>query len=251
MQIHELNTYVGTPGAGDFLPIDNGEETKKIAAEDLGAAANPYPTYYGTSGTSAGIVNKNVTCPEFKLTTGAIIAVEFTYGNTSSSPALNVRSTGAKSIKRANGSTESLANAWDAGSVVLFVYDGASWILLASSLIPTVNESFSIARTGGAAGTSVDTVATKFMRNGKFASVMLVITQASEEIAAGANIFTGTLNTEKLRPGSVAAGLVGYIGQRPIIAQLNSSGNIVVRNTSATALTMGGSLYVYGTYLLP
>lgn len=35
MQIHELNTFVGTPGAGDYLAIDNGSETAKIGANDL------------------------------------------------------------------------------------------------------------------------------------------------------------------------------------------------------------------------
>ena len=36
MQIHELNTFVGTPGAGDYLAIDNGSETNKVEADNLG-----------------------------------------------------------------------------------------------------------------------------------------------------------------------------------------------------------------------
>lgn len=36
MQIHELNTFSGTPGAGDYLAIDNGEETNKVEADKLG-----------------------------------------------------------------------------------------------------------------------------------------------------------------------------------------------------------------------
>lgn len=36
MQIHELNTYSGTPGADDYLPIDNGTETFKVGANNLG-----------------------------------------------------------------------------------------------------------------------------------------------------------------------------------------------------------------------
>ena len=39
MQIHELNTFVGTPGAADYLPIDTGSETCKIAAGELGVSA--------------------------------------------------------------------------------------------------------------------------------------------------------------------------------------------------------------------
>lgn len=36
MQIHELNTYTGTPGEGDWLAIDNGEKTNKVEANKLG-----------------------------------------------------------------------------------------------------------------------------------------------------------------------------------------------------------------------
>lgn len=36
MQIHELNTYTGTPGEGDWLAIDNGSETRKVEANSLG-----------------------------------------------------------------------------------------------------------------------------------------------------------------------------------------------------------------------
>lgn len=33
MQIHELNTFSGTPGDGDYLAIDNGTETAKIVCK--------------------------------------------------------------------------------------------------------------------------------------------------------------------------------------------------------------------------
>lgn len=36
MQIHELNTFQGTPGATDYLAIDDGSQTSKIAASELG-----------------------------------------------------------------------------------------------------------------------------------------------------------------------------------------------------------------------
>lgn len=47
MQIHELNEFVGTPGAGDYLPIDNGSETTKISADEL-IPEMPDPTPVGT-----------------------------------------------------------------------------------------------------------------------------------------------------------------------------------------------------------
>lgn len=36
MQIHELNSFIGTPGAGDYLAIDDGSETTKVEASNLG-----------------------------------------------------------------------------------------------------------------------------------------------------------------------------------------------------------------------
>ena len=33
MQIHELNTFSGTPGDGDYLAIDNGTKTAKIVCK--------------------------------------------------------------------------------------------------------------------------------------------------------------------------------------------------------------------------
>ena len=38
MQIHELNSFVGTPGAGDYLAIDDGSETTKVEASNLGVS---------------------------------------------------------------------------------------------------------------------------------------------------------------------------------------------------------------------
>ena len=39
MQIHELNSFVGTPSTGDYFAIDNGEETTKLDAAVLSAIA--------------------------------------------------------------------------------------------------------------------------------------------------------------------------------------------------------------------
>ena len=42
MQIHELGSFAGTPGAGDYLPIDNGSQTSKIEmAAAVEALAEP------------------------------------------------------------------------------------------------------------------------------------------------------------------------------------------------------------------
>ena len=38
MQIHELNTFSGTPSATDYLAIDDGSETNKVPATALGVS---------------------------------------------------------------------------------------------------------------------------------------------------------------------------------------------------------------------
>ena len=129
MQIHELNTFTGTPGSGDWLAMDNGTETTKVEATQLKPNI-PYMNYYGTCSTAAGTTTKVVVCSEFELKAGALIAVRFDYGNTATGTCyLNVNSTGAKRIRRANGSTQAVNNIWDAGDIVTFVYDGSSWII--------------------------------------------------------------------------------------------------------------------------
>lgn len=135
MQIHELNPYIGKPGAGDVIAIDDGRETTKI---ELAAAVEellPPPTpkanliWYGTCGTAAETTAKTVTCAGFELVTGATIAVKFSNTNTMTAPTLNVNSTGAVAIKRKSGGTESLVGLWNAGSVLMFTYDGTNWIV--------------------------------------------------------------------------------------------------------------------------
>lgn len=126
MQIHELNTFTGFPGATDYLAIDNGSETTKIGAANILSSRS----YYGTNTSSATTTTLPVTCAGFVLTEGAMIAVKFTNAHTTTSASyLNVNSTGAKRILRESGSTQQVANIWDAGAVVIFVYDGTNWLI--------------------------------------------------------------------------------------------------------------------------
>lgn len=133
-QIHELNEYQGTPGSTDFLAIDNGTDTARISATDLVEPFIPEvgggSFWYGTSSTAASTTAKAVVCEDFTLSAGVTIAVKFTNTNTASAPTLNVNETGAIAIKTRTGATaSSLAGLWQAGSIVLFTYDGTNWIL--------------------------------------------------------------------------------------------------------------------------
>ena len=130
MQIHELNRYTGTPGQDTYLAIDDGEETTKISAKDLTGGTIKNRIWYGTCSTGYSTTAKIVSCEDFVLKTGETIAVKFTNKNTAASPTLNVNSTGAIAIKTRTGATaSSLAGLWQAGSIVLFTYDGTNWIL--------------------------------------------------------------------------------------------------------------------------
>lgn len=106
-------------------------------------------------------------------------------------------------------------------------------------------EPFSITRTAGA---TIDTAETKFYRQGNVIQAMIVINPITG-IAAGGNIFTGVMETAKLRPVS-AASLVCFLGQRALVCSLNAAGNITIRNTSASQLDMAGKAYLTGVYLI-
>ena len=87
---------------------------------------------YGVCATEAGTAAKVVTMSNFDtLKTGVTIHVKFTYSNSVADPTLNVNNTGAKSIYRfatiSPGST--IYEAWNAGAVVSFTYDGNAWIM--------------------------------------------------------------------------------------------------------------------------
>ena len=72
--------------------------------------------------------NKSIT-----LAAGLKVAVIFQYGNTVTSPTLNVNSTGAKSIvyptsATATAGTVAALQNWGAYEIVLFVYNGTAWV---------------------------------------------------------------------------------------------------------------------------
>ena len=85
--------------------------------------------YFGICETAAATQTKVVTCDEFRLEKGALLAVQFTYANTATSPSMNVNGTGAIAICGTNGYYVN-ANMWTANQMVHFVYNGTWWIAL-------------------------------------------------------------------------------------------------------------------------
>lgn len=92
---------------------------------------------FGTCSTARNVVTKVVTCANFRLTTGAVIAVKFTNTDTaapsSGNITLNVNGTGAKPVVfAANAATVTYSTSGEFYNNAnrLFLYDGTNWIYI-------------------------------------------------------------------------------------------------------------------------
>lgn len=86
---------------------------------------------YGTCTTAAATAAKVVTIadnPNWKLQTGSVIVVKFSYTNTASNPTLNVNSTGNKAIKYRGSNIT--AGYLAANRTYTFIYDGTNYDLV-------------------------------------------------------------------------------------------------------------------------
>lgn len=81
---------------------------------------------WATCATAASTTAKVATASDFALKIGTRVAVKFTYANTATAPTLNVNSTGAKALKKANGAAFTNVVA---GGVYTFIYDGTNFII--------------------------------------------------------------------------------------------------------------------------
>lgn len=73
---------------------------------------------------------------DFTLKSGRVVLVTFKYANANNNATLNVNSTGAKPIRRLDGTTDA-ARLWSQGQAVPFVYDGESWIVISGGKAST------------------------------------------------------------------------------------------------------------------
>lgn len=99
-----------------------------------------------------------------------------------------------------------------------------------------------ISRSTGASVSNVE-----FKRSGNVAQLRFVLTY-STSVAAGANLFTGTL-ASGYRPSMHSAGC-GFYGSSSIIGLLNTDGSITVRNASTGAVTISTGAAVSFTYII-
>lgn len=103
------------------------------------ATIDPYApaingVYYGVCDTDQATKTKTVTLTNgtnFTLATGCMVAIKFTNASAAATMTLNVNNTGEKNLVLYGTSAMSsgtITNGWRAGAVVLFVYDGTSWV---------------------------------------------------------------------------------------------------------------------------
>ena len=107
-------------------------EFRALTKEDLPSGL--INAWYGTSLTLATNSSKTVTCDDYYLTKGSIIGVLFSFGNTTSTPTLNINNTGAKNIYIGNSTPNSTTNVlkWSNNTMVYFMYDGTNYRYITS-----------------------------------------------------------------------------------------------------------------------
>lgn len=109
------------------------------------------PVHYAVCSTAAATVAKTVISSEFKLITGAWLAIKFTTTNMAANPTLNVNRTGAKAICYRN--TAVSAGVLAADHIYLMVYDGSYWQIVGDL---DTNTTYGVASVSAAGLMSVD-----------------------------------------------------------------------------------------------
>lgn len=102
-----------------------------------------------------------------------------------------------------------------------------------------------IDQTGGASNVTVTPYATKYDR---VVQLRLDIVTTSS-VAAGRNIFEGEFASATWNPKLYVAG-IGYYDGHAIVGRINPNGKIIIRNASASAVTVSDTVTVTFTYIL-
>lgn len=132
------SSYNGASSASKswYAPTSAGTAGYNLISNGSGAPVWQQPPYAVCS-SSSGTRAKTVSITNFKLVTGTRVSVKFS-NKTSTTPILNVSSTGAKEIKlvQTNGTYVSVNsyNSWSAGEIVELIYDGTYWVAVSSNM---------------------------------------------------------------------------------------------------------------------
>lgn len=121
--------YACTIGSKEALVLSE-EAYGGVIPASSGSSSGSSCIQLGTCSTASATAEKTVLLSGFSLSTGATILVTFANANTTSTPTLNVNSTGAVSIADEGGTAASSNNPFyvPAGATVEFVYNGTYWI---------------------------------------------------------------------------------------------------------------------------
>ena len=125
-----LPDATGTVALVDDIPTSLSELTN-----DPGFITTPNIPYL-TCGTAVDVAAKTTTLVSGSfgptdLVAGAQVLVKFTNSNTAGSATLNINNTGAQPLRR-YGTTAAgtgATSSWQAGAIVLFIYDGSAWVM--------------------------------------------------------------------------------------------------------------------------
>lgn len=111
--------FVAAAGTADVLTTP-----RKIDGVEFNGSSDV--VHYGVCSTKNNIINKDISCPGFVLTTGARIIIKFTNSNNFRDLTFNVNNTGAVPVKYF-GSNLPTTNFIRPGAVYQFVYDGKDY----------------------------------------------------------------------------------------------------------------------------
>lgn len=134
---------------------------------------------------------------------------------------------------------------YDSGGNISVDIDGQLGKITCRKMSVTQQTAYNISMSG--AWASVDEF--KIYRMGNLCYVRLVLLGDGTSVASGANGATGTLTDGDLP--IVDAKLVEYYGSNAIIANIDTSGNITVRNVGAAlAVAVGGKIELSGSFMV-
>lgn len=88
-------------------------------------------------------------------------------------------------------------------------------------------------------GATIDYTNSYLIYYGKVCQLHIIFTN-SNSIAGGSNLLTATMTNSKFIPIQEACG-AGYYGERAIIGGFKTTGQLIIRNSSSVALSMGGT----------
>lgn len=204
-----------TDTAGTTHDISEGDSTRIFRATCSTAA-----------GTTAKVATLQTSNRNFSLATGVRVAVTFTYGNSATTPTLNVNSTGAKTIATptavatlttGNGTTY---NTWGPYETIIFTYNGTYWVKSGSSLGAYTGQPISMATSTGTSSITLDH-GTKY------------------SLSVGGNSYIFTTPTDNNSGGTVTSvGITAGSGISVSGSPITTSGSITVSHSnSVTAQT--------------